>query len=204
MTDCWRCSTYCACWPCAKQMCFHTSWSQQVWVGGRTGSWSCLAVSESSIDLQSSDCSKIPSAWWWGHPIFWRSPFDLISRIKSWLTWHLPQGWGILLNFPTSAAGTAGKYPSAALVQIYQEPDAVFAKLRRLRLIIIDLLHPRRDALPAEKYIYQQMIDFREGRVSSTTPIPLVSSCVCSIYLTGCASGIRQKKSFSVVIVHLP
>lgn len=43
--------------------------------------------------------------------------------------------------------------PRAALVEIYQELDAAFARLRRLLLIIVDLLHPRRVALQAEKYI---------------------------------------------------
>lgn len=42
-------------------------------------------------------------------------------------------------------------------------------------MIIVDLLHPRRVALQAEKYIYQEMIDSRDGWVTNTTPIPLVT-----------------------------
>ena len=46
--------------------------------------------------------------------------------------------------------------------------------LRRLHLIIVDLLHRTRASLPAEQYIYQEMTDFRERRMSNTTPIPLL------------------------------
>ena len=67
---------------------------------------------------------------------------------------------------------TNGSFPPAALVEIYHEPDAAFAKLRRLHLIIGDLLHPKRASL-AEQRVHQHMLDFRQGNALNTTPIPL-------------------------------
>jgi len=68
-------------------------------------------------------------------------------------------------------AACHGLFPLAALVKIYHEPDAAFAKLRRLHLIIVDLQHPKRASL-AEQRVHRHMMDFRRN-VLNTTPIPL-------------------------------
>ena len=77
-----------------------------------------------------------------------------------------------LRHFRASAAATNGWYPPAALVEIYHEPDAAFAKLRRLHLIIVDLQHPKRASV-AEQRTHRRMMDFRQGNVLNTTPFPL-------------------------------
>jgi len=76
-----------------------------------------------------------------------------------------------LRHFRASAAAANGRFPPAALVEIYQEPDAVFSKLRRLHLIIVDLLHPKR-ASYAEQRVYRHMMNFRRGNAFHTTPFP--------------------------------
>ena len=73
-----------------------------------------------------------------------------------------------LRHFRASAAVTNGWFPPAALVEIYHEPD----KLQWLHLIIVDLQHPKRASL-AEQRVQRHMMDFRQGNVVNTTPIPL-------------------------------
>ena len=45
-----------------------------------------------------------------------------------------------------SATVKTGEFPPAALVELYHEPGAVAARLRRLHLVIVDLCHPRKTA----------------------------------------------------------
>ena len=90
-------------------------------------------------------------------PVLWTYP----NRMKIFFAifGHLP-------------AVTNGWFPPAALVEIYHEPDAAFAKLQWLHLIIVDLQHPKRASL-AEQRVQRHMMDFRQGNVVNTTPIPL-------------------------------
>ena len=48
--------------------------------------------------------------------------------------------------FRLSATVKTGEFPPAALVELYHEPEASTARLRRLHLVIVDLLHPRKKA----------------------------------------------------------
>ena len=77
-----------------------------------------------------------------------------------------------LRHFRASAAVTNGCFPPAAVVETNHEPDAAFAKLRRLHPIIVDLLHPKRASL-AEQRVHRHMMDFRRGNALNTTPLPL-------------------------------
>ena len=72
-----------------------------------------------------------------------------------------------------SAATKTGEFPPAALVEIYHEPGAVAARLRRLHLIIVDLCHPRKVVTKTEKFLYRQMLAVRDTWAVGTTPIPL-------------------------------
>ena len=72
-----------------------------------------------------------------------------------------------------SAARKTGEFPPAALVEIYQEPGAETARLRRLHLIIVDLCHPRKVVTKSEKYLYHHMLTARDTWAIGTTPIPL-------------------------------
>ena len=78
-----------------------------------------------------------------------------------------------LVALRLSAATETGGFPPAALVEIYQEPGAVAARLRRLHLIIVDLCHPRKVVTKTEKFLYRQMLAARDTWVIGTTPIPL-------------------------------
>ena len=69
-----------------------------------------------------------------------------------------------------SAATKAGGVPPAALVEIYHEPGAVAARLRRLHLIIVDLCHPRKVVTKTEKFLYRQMLAVRDTWAVGTTP----------------------------------
>ena len=57
-------------------------------------------------------------------------------------------------------------------MEIYQEPDAVFANLRRLHLIIVDLLHPKRASL-AEQRVFRRLMNFRRRNAFHATPFCL-------------------------------
>ena len=48
-----------------------------------------------------------------------------------------------LAAFRLSATVKTGEFPPAALVELYHEPEAIAARLRRLHLVIVDLCHPR-------------------------------------------------------------
>jgi len=48
------------------------------------------------------------------------------------------------LHFRFAARSKSGKYPPSALIEVHQDLEAEVAKLRRLHLIIVDLLHPKR------------------------------------------------------------
>ena len=65
------------------------------------------------------------------------------------------------------------EFPPAALVELYHEPEAIAAQLRRLHLVIVDLCHPRKIATRTEKHFYQQITGLRNERGGSVTPIPL-------------------------------
>ena len=60
----------------------------------------------------------------------------------------------IKTSFQGSPSEKVGEFPPAALVEVYQEPGAEFARLRRLHLIIVDLRHPRRTIAKAARYLY--------------------------------------------------
>ena len=72
-----------------------------------------------------------------------------------------------------SATVKTGEFPPAALVELYDEPGAVAARLRRLHLVIVDLCHPRKTATKIEKKFYQQITRVRDTEAVSITPIPL-------------------------------
>ena len=74
--------------------------------------------------------------------------------------------------FRLSATLKTGEFP-AALVELYYEPEASTARLRRLHLVIVDLLHPRKTATWTEKHFYQQITRLWNERGDNVTPIPL-------------------------------
>ena len=78
-----------------------------------------------------------------------------------------------LAAFRHSATVKTGEFPPAALVELYHEPEAIAARLRRLHLVIVDLCHPRKTATRTEKQFYQQITRLRDARGVSITPIPL-------------------------------
>ena len=75
--------------------------------------------------------------------------------------------------FRLSATFKTGEFPPAALVELYYEPEASTARLRRLHLVIVDLLHPRKTATWTEKHFYQQITRLWNERGDNVTPIPL-------------------------------
>ena len=76
-----------------------------------------------------------------------------------------------LAAFRHSATVKTGEFPPAALVELYHEPEAIAARLRRLHLVIVDLCHPRKTATRIEKQFYQQITRVRDAGVVSITPI---------------------------------
>ena len=78
-----------------------------------------------------------------------------------------------LAAFRFSATVKTGEFPPAALVELYHEPEAIAARLRRLHLVIVDLCHPRKTATRTEKQFYQQITGLWNERGVSVTPIPL-------------------------------
>ena len=78
-----------------------------------------------------------------------------------------------LAAFRLSATVKTGEFPPAALVELYYEPEAIAARLRRLHLVIVDLCHPRKTATRTEKHFLQQLTRLRNVRGASVTPIPL-------------------------------
>ena len=72
-----------------------------------------------------------------------------------------------------SATVKTGEFPPAALVELYHEPEASSAPLRRLHLVIVDLRHPRKAATRTEKRFYQQITELRNDQEGSVTPVPL-------------------------------
>ena len=58
-------------------------------------------------------------------------------------------------------------------MELYHEPEASTARLRRLHLVVVDLLHPRKTATWAEKHFYKQITGLCNDRGDSVTPIPL-------------------------------
>ena len=77
----------------------------------------------------------------------------------------------VLEAFRLSATVKTGEFPPAALVEVYHEPEASAARLRRM--VIVDLCHPRKTATRTEKHFYQQITGLRNERGGSVTPIPL-------------------------------
>ena len=75
--------------------------------------------------------------------------------------------------FRLSATVKTGEFPPAALVELYHEPEASTARLRRLHLVIVDLLHPRKTATWTEKHFYKQITGLWNDRGDNITPIPL-------------------------------
>ena len=75
--------------------------------------------------------------------------------------------------FRHSATTKTGEFPPASLVEIYHEPGAVAARLRRLHLIIVDLCHPRKSVTRTVKQFYRQLANVQDTRAVCTTPIPL-------------------------------
>ena len=75
--------------------------------------------------------------------------------------------------FRLSATTKTGGFPPAALVELYHEPGAEAARLRRLHLIIVDLCHPRKNATRVEKHFHRQLATVRDTQAVGTTPIPL-------------------------------
>ena len=75
--------------------------------------------------------------------------------------------------FRLSATVKTGEFPPAALVELYHEPEASTARLRRLHLVIVDLLHPRKKATWTEKHFYKQITGLGNDRGDNVTPIPL-------------------------------
>ena len=73
-----------------------------------------------------------------------------------------------------SANNKVGQFPPVSLAQIYIDKGTEMAKLRRLHLIIVDLLHPRRSASRAFRYEYREMCRARPRHGSNTTPMSLV------------------------------
>ena len=65
-----------------------------------------------------------------------------------------------------------GEFPPTALVELYHEPGAVAARLRRLHLIIVDLCHPRKTVTKIEKK-FHRITCVRDTGAVSITPIPL-------------------------------
>ena len=74
-----------------------------------------------------------------------------------------------------SATVKTGEFPPAALVELYHEPGAVAARLRRLHLIIVDC-HPRKTVTKIEKKFHRQITCVRDTGAVSITPIPLWDS----------------------------
>ena len=72
-----------------------------------------------------------------------------------------------------SATVKTGEFPPAALVELYHEPGAVAARLRRLHLVIVDLCHPRKPVTKIEKKFHRQVTCVRDTGAISITPIPL-------------------------------
>lgn len=64
-------------------------------------------------------------------------------------------------------------YPPAALVEVYLDRETEVAKLRRLHLIVVDLLRPKRPQSHAAKITHRSMVNAREAWVANTTPLPL-------------------------------
>ena len=72
-----------------------------------------------------------------------------------------------------SATVKTGEFPPVALVELYHEPEASSARLRRLHFVIVDLRHPRKAATRTEKRFYQQITELRNDQGGSVTPVPL-------------------------------
>ena len=75
--------------------------------------------------------------------------------------------------FRLSATVKTGEFPPAALVELYHEPEASAARLRRLHIVIVDLCHPRRTVTRTEKHFHHQITGLRNESGGSVTPIPL-------------------------------
>ena len=66
-----------------------------------------------------------------------------------------------LAAFRMSTTVKTGEFPPAALVELYHEPEATAARLRRLHMVIVDLCHPRKTPTRTEKQFYQQISELR-------------------------------------------
>ena len=78
-----------------------------------------------------------------------------------------------LAAFRLSATVKTGEFPPAALVELYHEPEAIAARLRRLHLVIVDLCQPQKTATRTEKHFCQQIAGLQNEKSDSVTPIPL-------------------------------
>ena len=104
-----------------------------------------------------------------------------------------PMRWPFLFLAPLSTGATGGmkqltKYcldpkplsqrgallsSTVRWVELYHEPGAVAARLRRLHLIIVDLCHPRKTVTKIERKFHRQITCVRHTSVVSITPMPL-------------------------------
>ena len=98
-----------------------------------------------------------------------------------------------------SATVKTGEFPPAALVELYCEPGAVAARLRRLHLVIVDLCHPRKTATKIEKKFHRQVTCVRDIGAVSITPVPLWNNeeWRCR-YVFGCSLDDSDKPVFLV------
>ena len=99
--------------------------------------------------------------------------------------------------FRLSATVKKGEFPPAALVELYHEPEASAARLRRLHIVIVDLCHPRRTATRTEKRFHQQIIGLRNERGGSVTPIPLCNQEEWR-YVFGCSLDDSDKPVYLI------
>ena len=98
---------------------------------------------------------------------------SLLVELKAGSLAQSREDSNFLEAFRLSATVKTGEFPPAALVELYHEPEASAARLRRLHIVIVDLCHPRRTATRTEKHFHQQIIGLRNERGGSVTPIPL-------------------------------
>ena len=90
-----------------------------------------------------------------------------------------------------SATIRTGEFPPAALVEIYHEPGAVAARLRRLHLIIVDLCHPRKTVTKIEKQFHDKQLLYATLGQLAPRPYPFgamklggVVICLAIVWMT--------------------
>ena len=98
----------------------------------------------------------------------------LLMDLRAQSLGNSQQDTQFLHHLHTSANNKVGQFPPVSLAQIYIDQGTEMAKLRRLHLIIVDLLHPRRSASRAFRYEHREMCRARPRHGSNTTPMSLV------------------------------